>query len=319
MVSVYNPARLPDIIELLHALEKQTYTNKEIVIVVEHSHLLLNELESFVNNQKLGNVTLIYTEKVLGLSGARNIGAYRAKGKIIAIIDDDAIPTVDWLERAVKTLVSDESAIGVTGPAVTLWKDTPANWVPKELGWLIGASTWYECPDICEVRHAWGMNMIFKREAFDRSSGLSELHGLKKGETEGVNRFPHEDVEFSIRVKRITGKRIIYNPDATVFHKVTSRKMTMKYFATHAYVQGFAKRMVKEIAFEKDVLDREFSLLGNILFKLIPRTFSSIFHQPRTSFRKLLLIGIVLFSLAAGYFSPFYPMVKRKTKNRLSG
>jgi GT2 family glycosyltransferase len=311
--------RFPDILELLCTLEKQTYSNEEILLVVENSKELLSKLKTYVEDNEFRNVKILFSEEVLGLSGARNIGVKGAKGELIAIIDDDAVPTTVWLEEAVKSLNLHPSIIGATGPAVPLWKDQPLEWLPSELQWIIGATTWWERDCLCEVRHAWGMNMAFKREAFETCGGFSESHGLKRGEEEGIERFPHEDVEFSLRVRKFTGKRIVYNPAMKVYHKVTARKMNLRFFAKHAYVQGFAKRMLKDLSKEdkdfpdgEDTLDREYVLLRRIFRVSIPSIFREIPRKPVLGLRKLFVTATILFFLAVGYYSPFFLRVKRK-------
>ena len=313
----YSLSRLNDIEELLLKLKHQTYATYEIVIVIESSVKLLEKIQSFIKKNAMLNVKTVFTKEILGLSGARNLGVKEANGEYIAIIDDDAVPTTEWLEQAVNCLNISSTVIGATGPAIPLWKDKPLEWLPLELQWIIGATTWWDKKGICDVRHAWGMNLAFKREAFIKCYGFSENHGLKKGEEEGIKRFPHEDVEFSLRVRRTTRKRILYNPKMIVYHKVTSRKMNIKFFAKHAYVQGFAKRMVKEITNQysdlpncEKSLDREYDVLGRIFTVLVPSAIREMTEKPAMSMRKLLTTSVILFFLAAGYFSPFYFVVK---------
>ncbi len=314
--------RLADITELLLKLKNQTYTNHEILLVVEHSEELLRKLTDFIAKKNMSNTRIIFTKKILGLSGARNLGIKEAKGEFVAIIDDDAVPTVEWLEQAVYCLTLSPLVIGVTGPAIPLWKDKPLEWLPDELQWIIGATTWWDKESLCEVRHAWGMNLAFKREAFEKCNGFSELHGLKKGETEGIDRFPHEDVEFSLRVRNFTKKRILYNPNMKVFHKVSSRKMNIKFFAQHAYVQGFAKRMLKELngkyrdlSNSENSLDREFTVLKRVFTRVLPSSIMEFPKKPILTIHKLVVVMVVLFFLAIGYFSPFYLVVRHHSKN----
>jgi glucosyl-dolichyl phosphate glucuronosyltransferase len=318
IVSCFSIGRLQDIMELLIALENQTYSNFEILLAIESSEELCRRLRAFVKSQGFRNLKIIFSEKNLGLSGGRNEGIKEANGDFIAIIDDDALPVKNWLETGINSLNLNESVIGATGPAIPLWKDAPLDWLPQELGWIIGASTWWQKAEICDVRHAWGMNMIFKRDAFKICGGFSESHGLKRGEEEGINRFPHEDVEFSIRVRKLTRKRIIFNPEMKVFHKVRARKMNILFFAKNAYVQGFAKRMVKELSRKLDdnndelKLGREYQLLKAILAKVFPQALIKLPKEPSKSMRKITAITIVLSFLLIGYSSPFYGFVRRK-------
>jgi GT2 family glycosyltransferase len=305
-----------NIIELLNALNRQTYSKLEIIAIIDGSKYLFESLKNR-SDIYLQSTQVVLTNKVLGLSGARNLGAKISKGKIIAFIDDDAVPLVNWVEEIVKSFKLDPSIAVVTGPALPLWEDKPIDWIPRELQWIIGATTWYDENKVCDVRHAWGMNMAFRRDIFLACNGFSTIHGLRRGEREGINRFPHEDVEFCLRLKRRTGMRIVYNPNVKVFHRVSRRKLTIKFFAKHAYVQGFAKRMLKELAKKygedaKDMLSREYGLLKRVLFVTIPKIFKEIPKRPESSLNKLFVTMIILFFLAIGYYSPFFLSLKKK-------
>jgi len=305
-----------NIVELLSALNKQSYSNLEVIIVVDGDKNLFEKLKNYYCDPNQ-NVRVIFTDKILGLSGARNLGAKSSRGEIIVFIDDDAIPSVDWVEKIIETFKLDPFIAAVTGSAFPLWEDKPIDWIPKELQWIIGATTWYNGNKLCDVRHAWGMNMAFRRDVFLTCNGFSTIHGLKRGEREGIDRFPHEDVEFCLRLRRKTGMRIIYNPNVKVFHKVSRRKLTVKFFAKHAYVQGFAKRMLKELIKKygenaKDMLSREYELLEHVLFVTIPKIFKEIPRKPKSGLNKLFVTMIILFFLVIGYYSPFFLYLKKK-------
>ncbi|MCK4888975.1 MAG: glycosyltransferase, partial [Candidatus Aminicenantes bacterium] len=57
----------------------------------------------------------------IGPAQKRDIGSNRAKGKILAFIDDDAYPAKDWLMKVVRNFKGDIACVG--GPAVTPERD----------------------------------------------------------------------------------------------------------------------------------------------------------------------------------------------------
>ena len=60
------------------------------------------------------DVSLIQTENK-GLSNARNLGMEAATGEIIAYIDDDAYPDLDWLKFLAAGFMSSDH-VGIGGP-----------------------------------------------------------------------------------------------------------------------------------------------------------------------------------------------------------
>lgn len=94
--------------ECIAALEKQTYRDFE-VIVLPDADLDLGE--------RALDLRVIPTGKVRPAE-KRNIGIDKAKGSIVAFIDDDAYPEAHWLEYAIKYF-GDEAIGAVGGPGVT--------------------------------------------------------------------------------------------------------------------------------------------------------------------------------------------------------
>lgn len=99
------PSRSWMLDECLAALARQTYKRFEIIVLPDGEC----ELPADIVNIPTGKVRP--AEK-------RNIGIERAKGDVVAFIDDDAYPDEYWLEHAVKYF-SEPSIGGVGGPGVT--------------------------------------------------------------------------------------------------------------------------------------------------------------------------------------------------------
>ena len=94
--------------ECLEAIDQQTYRNFEVIVLPDEE----DELQA--SNFRLSTIA---TGKVRPAE-KRNIGIRKAKGEIVAFIDDDAYPDAHWLEYAVKYFGErDIGAVG--GPGVT--------------------------------------------------------------------------------------------------------------------------------------------------------------------------------------------------------
>jgi len=118
----YSMERLGDLTALLDSLEKQTYHDCEIIVVLEKSQELLDRITEYVRQKGYANVRLLFNSGLGGLSAARNLGIKNARGTILAFIDDDAVATPDWLENIVKTFQDNDNIVGVTGAITPLWE-----------------------------------------------------------------------------------------------------------------------------------------------------------------------------------------------------
>ncbi|HEX8097034.1 MAG TPA: glycosyltransferase, partial [Pyrinomonadaceae bacterium] len=61
---------------------------------------------------------------VKGAVGARNTGAFHARGEVLAFTDDDCLPFVDWLENA-RPYFDDPEVVGVEGLVLSDKRDDP--------------------------------------------------------------------------------------------------------------------------------------------------------------------------------------------------
>ena len=165
VITSYAKERFKDITVLLDSNQAQTYSRLETIFVIEKSAELFDQVKSYVEEKDIPNTKVVFNDGEPGASAARNLGIKQAKGDIIAFIDDDAVPFLDWAEEMVKTY-EDESIIGVTGPAFPLWPDEHVAWLPEEFYWIIGCTAWADWDNITAVRNVWLQNASFRRESF---------------------------------------------------------------------------------------------------------------------------------------------------------
>jgi len=300
----YTLDRLKDITELLDSIEAQTYSNTETLIVAERSPELADNIKKYIAEKGYSRMQVLYNEGEWGASSARNLAIEQAKGDIITFVDDDAILFPDWVEEMAETYAQDNSVVGVTGPILPLWEQDSMSWFPRELYWIFSCTYW-DMTEKTEVRNGYGTNLSFRREAFNSGERFRTTLGVKGRGQRGWQEPGAEEVEFSLRVRRKTGKHIIYNPRVRVKHKVYSYRMSTKFIAKRAYWEGYAKAMLNRWYRPggEAVLSTEYELLRRILFKLLPRTLGRLFRQPVTGWRQLWVVAVVLSCVAGGYLS----------------
>ena len=241
--------RLPDITSLLDSLSLQVNRDFEVVFVNEGPDELLEEVKQHCTRRGLRGCFERNTGPK-GLSQGRNVGIKLSRGKVVAMIDDDVVLPEKWTAAVMDALDTDSRVIGITGPAYPLWDNDELKWLPREYYWLVSCTGWIEFRNPRDVRSAWGMNMAFRREAFDKVGGLLDLSGYHKPIA--------EDLEFSLRVRRKTGKRIAYCREAFVWHRVHPYRLTWTFIGERSRHIGTSRYVLARLGVS---LDREMALL----------------------------------------------------------
>lgn len=304
IVPSYTIDRLKDLVELLDSIQAQTYQDVETVFVADNSPELEDSIRRRIEEKNYHHIQVLYNQGERGASSARNLAIGQVTGDIIAFCDDDAFLLPDWAEETAKTYTQDSSIIGITGPVLPLWEQGSMNWFPREFYWIFSCTYW-DMAEKKEVRNGYATNLSFRREAFD-STGLFNCSLGVKGQSQSGWQGPGaEETEFSLRVKRKTGKHIIYNPQVRVMHKVYRYRLTTNFIAKRAYWEGYAKAMLshwyRPADSETAVLSTEYKLLRRILFKLLPQIINRLLRQPPIALRQLWVTVMVLSCVAGGY------------------
>jgi len=300
VVTSYTKRRLKDLIDLINSIKLQSYSNIETIIVIEKSKNLYYKINVFLAENAYQFITLIFSSNTLGISEARNLGIKHARGNIIAFTDDDAVLFPNWAEEIVKTFAQQDDIVGVTGPAFPLWENKSLEWFPEEFYWIIGCTAWRDWKR--ETNYGWGVNMAFRREAFDVSlfTNCFTKGAHDKGKVGPVG----DDREFILNVRRKTNRLIIYNPSAKVWHKVRKYKTVPRFVRRYAYWQGYSDALFKSAC--RDVpgrLNMEFGVLRRIISRLLPSILAEFTTDQGTAWRRLRTTAEVAFFFLLGYAS----------------
>jgi glycosyltransferase involved in cell wall biosynthesis len=164
---------------LLHALEYQSYPHFEVIVVVgptrDHT---LDMLSRYADRVR------VLRCPAANLSRSRNIGLLAARGEIVAFVDDDAVPSRNWLWQLARLFA--DPALDATGGRVYLaHPDLPmiqhslgiisslAEQVDARASWLAhiappGAGRQW-------VARMMGTNMAYRRKALLDIGGFDEF------------------------------------------------------------------------------------------------------------------------------------------------
>jgi GT2 family glycosyltransferase len=203
--------RPQDLQRCLGALEQQTRPPDHVFLIVREED---TETQTF-----LAGTTFALSLKVLrvqnpGLVAARNVGLAALGTDLVSMIDDDAAPHPDWLERIERYFLADHR-LGALGGRDRLANKPDCDTVNRKavgkilyFGNLVGNHQSGGGP-ARETDTLIGVNMSFRREAIAGLRFDSRLRG--KGAQ------PNEDIAFCLAVRR-RGWKLVYDPEVLVDH-----------------------------------------------------------------------------------------------------
>jgi glycosyltransferase involved in cell wall biosynthesis len=227
-----------------------------------------------------------------GPSHKRDMAMQEATGEILAFLDDDAYPVADWLTDAVRNFSRPEVA-AVGGPAVTPGSDNLRQQASGDIyaSLLVGGSYNYRYIQgrYREVDDYPTCNLLVRKDVFEKVGGFDTKY------------WPGEDTFFCLKIVRDLKMKIVYEPDAIVFHHrrevFAAHLRQIRSYAIHRgyFVKRFPQTSLRLAYFLPSVL-----VLGLILGPLSFLICSplSMLYLGATSFYLLLTLGFALFSFS---------------------
>jgi glycogen(starch) synthase len=195
---------------LLRALEHQSYSNFEVVVVVgptrDDTLEMLSEYEGRIHVLRCPNANL---------GQSRNVGLLAARGDIVAFVDDDAVPSQRWLEQLAR-LFQDPDLDGTGGTVYLIHPDHPT--IQHRIGIISSLaeqvdvrSSWLEHIVPSDAGRLWvgrmmGTNMAFRRQALLEIGGFDEFF-----------EWLFDDAEVALRLHQ-AGKNVHPVREAAVYH-----------------------------------------------------------------------------------------------------
>ena len=176
-----------------------------------------------------------------GLARARNKGLQLARGKIIVFIDDDIILDTNWLAEILKSLAYPYKAFG--GKVIPLWEKERPRYINLTGLFSLNQKIFpaHDNGDISKLypinkseTNPIGANMWIYKEIFEKYGNFSEDLGRV-----GYGGIPCEDTEFCSRLIK-HNEKIFYYPNATVFHPVSSYRMTKEFIKSWHFRNGIS-------------------------------------------------------------------------------
>ena len=238
-ISTYNREKyLP---QVLDSLKRQSLSpvHFEIVLVDNNSPGNTKEItDNFIAANP--ELTISYhLETNQGLSYGRNRGITEAKGKYITFIDDDAFLADDYLEKIYNYFEQDSQVAAIGSKILLHYEDIIPAWENKYLNSLLG---WFDLGDnyqeFTKKNYPRGSNMSFRMDVFEQIGDFNVELGRK-----GNNLAGSEEKDIFQRIYKLAKLKVIYVPDAVVYHCVPNERTTKEFIKRQAIGNGMSERI----------------------------------------------------------------------------
>lgn len=292
IICTYTEDRWDDLIAAVESVQQQILAPREIIVVIDHNPGLMERVR-----EQLPGVVVAENTEARGLSGSRNSGIVVVRSQIIAFLDDDAVATPDWL-MLLSEKFADPQVLGIGGAVTPLWLDKFPVWLPEEFYWVVGCSYRGMPQTVQTIRNPIGANMAFRREVFGTVGGFRSGIGRVGTRPAGC-----EETELCIRARQHWPQRVfLYQPQASVFHRVPGNRLSWHYFYSRCYAEGLSKAVVTQYVGAKDSLASERSYtLRTLPHGVVRNLIAAFFHQDLTGFARAGTIAIGLTVTTIGY------------------
>ena len=195
----------------LDSLTLLTYENREIIVVdnasTDGSPEYLESIEG---------ITVVKNAANLGYAAGNNKGVAAAKGKYVAVINNDIVVEPSWLSLLVAVLEKDGSIGIISGRQMNYYQRNTIDVMYTYLAYdlmmhekdstkVYDPTCYYHGP--CRVMGVSGASAVFRKSMFD------ELHGFD----ETLYAY-HEESDLCMRAF-LAGYKCVFVPDAVAYHQ----------------------------------------------------------------------------------------------------
>jgi len=274
VVCTYHEERRPLLERALEALKHQEQPPAAVIVVVDHNPRLLGALRA-----DHPHLAVVPNDMNRGLSGARNCGLALTATPVVAFLDDDAVPELDWVARLTQAYgaAAGQYILGVGGAIIPYWAQGRPSWFPAEFDWVVGCTYKGARTDPGPVRNMLGANMSF------RTAELRQVGGFREGIGRiGAVPLGCEETEACIRMAReFPGSQIRFEPTARVHHHVPAERAGWRYLLRRCWAEGLSKAHVSALAGRSAALASE----RNYATRTLPRAVAQSFGESVRSVR----------------------------------
>jgi len=176
-----------------------------------------------------------------GLHVGRNTGFQNSKGDILVYVDDDIEALPDWLFTVNEVFKNEEIAL-VGGKNLPKWEIAPPDWAldmwkPNKDGNRISES--FSIIDFGDAIKEINPFYVFGCNFSVRRSIIAETQGFHPdGMPQEIIQFRGDGESAVSRYIEQKGYKVVYHPNASVYHLVSNERLTMDYLWKRGFNQG---------------------------------------------------------------------------------
>jgi len=267
----------------LESLSGQTLpeTDYEVIVVDNGS---TDDTSSVISHYKsrYTNLTAIYASEP-GLHVGRHAGLANAKGEFLVFADDDIEAHPSWLTSIQEAFRNPQTAM-VGGNNLPLFITPPPGWLQSM--WNKRHPQGYKAISALSVIEfntnsgfispnlVWGCNFSIRKSTL-LSAGGFHPDGMPKE----LIQFRGDGETYVSNFVEQSGMNCVFHPGASIFHKVTSERMTHAYFYQRGYNQGISDSYTQLRAESSPPLKPKSNIFTRIV-RYGLRHFMTLFESP---------------------------------------
>jgi glycosyltransferase involved in cell wall biosynthesis len=250
-ICTYNGAeRVPEVLDHLRAQDHLEDVRWEVIVVDNNSTDGTGDVVRRYREKTWSRSAplKVVTETQQGVAFARQRAVDEANGEWVAFLDDDNLPTSDWVAEAVSFAQEHPNAGAFGGQLIGKFEEEP----PPSFGLVKGFFALNEREETFRYsrngrgQFAPGAGLVINREAWQRDvSGEVSTTGAS-GESRGD---PGEDVEAQWFLHE-AGWEVWHNADMKAKHKIPADRLREEYLDAFFEGQGRGRHHLRMVRFE---------------------------------------------------------------------
>ncbi|HET6610018.1 MAG TPA: glycosyltransferase [Rhodopila sp.] len=240
--------------DCLDGLARQTMSRDQFsLLIVDSASTERSELAALAQAHE---ARLIRVDQP-GISLARNAGAWAARTRYIAYVDDDAIPAPDWVERILAALARPGRRPALIGGKILpKWEAPLPRWWPPSLRGVLSIIEYegegeYRRPEVPAKLEPYAANMVVNVLCLLAAGGFGSAVGRY-----GTSLLSDEDVQLAWMLQD-AGHSVRYDPRIVVHHQIQARRLRPEWLLKRLYWQGASTVLTRRMLQSPGLVWRE--------------------------------------------------------------